>query len=85
MITKTCANGIQINTQPCNWCQADVVVECDGAPITVTMRLYSDKLAVYCSLECSIREYGYLYIHNPDSFAVTIPLSSECLKMVVNH
>ncbi len=85
MITRTFVNGIPIDTQPCNWCGYLVQCNEDGHPITGQWKDYPDYFAVYCSTECSVREYDYLYQHNPESLAVCLPVPDHWHEMMVNH
>lgn len=85
MTIKIFTNGIVIDTLPCNWCGAYVEIDDNGCPASGYFKAYSAGVVIYCSGECSVREYDYLYQHNPESISVNLPLSPECQELMINH
>ncbi len=73
-------------TLPCNWCTEPVPVNDFGVPYNGHYRQYERRIAIYCCYECSIREYDFLFEHNPESPEVAEPVPESLRRYYLqNH
>ena len=86
MIIEISNNGTTINSMPCHWCGDEVLIDEDNLPESKQWKFYPEgKLAVYCCSACGLREYDFMYQHNPDSLSVNGEIPPEMAKSLINH
>jgi len=59
---------------PCNWCGEEVALDINNMPMSGQWKEYVEGwMVVYCSVDCAMREYDFMFKEYPESVCDPIP------------